>query len=77
MGNEVTLSLSQMEAVELLRVLQLLSERLSDIRQPLCETEPADEMEREEAVFFRVESAVVERTMVALKEILKKRSAES
>ncbi|MGJ0393575.1 MAG: hypothetical protein ACR650_12705 [Methylocystis sp.] len=36
MGNEVTLSLSQTEAAELLRVLQLLSETLSDIRQPLA-----------------------------------------
>ncbi|MDJ0450884.1 MULTISPECIES: hypothetical protein [Methylocystis] len=77
MANEVTLSLSQTDAAELLRVLQLLAERLSDIRQPLCETEPADEMEREEAGFFKVESAVVERTMVVLKDILKKRGVES
>jgi hypothetical protein len=30
-------------------------------------------MEREEAVFFKVESAVVERTMVALKDIEKEK----
>jgi len=71
MEHIVTLRLSRTDAGELLRALQLLADKLGDIREPLCETDPADEMEREEAVFFNVESAVVERTIVDLKNILK------
>jgi hypothetical protein len=66
MEQEITLKLSQADAEILLRSLRHRSERLCDIRRELCEPEPCDELEREEAAFFEEENAVVERAISVL-----------
>jgi hypothetical protein len=76
MEQEITLKLNQTDAEILLRSLRHRSERLCDIRRQLCEPEPCDELEREEAAFFEEENAVVERAIMALRKILEMAPAD-
>jgi hypothetical protein len=71
MEKEITLKLDRADAEILLRSLRHRSERLCDIRRELCEPEPCDELEREEATFFEEENAVVERAISALRAVLR------
>jgi hypothetical protein len=70
MEQDVTFTLKRADAEILLRSLRRRSERLCDIRQEICDPEPCDELEREEAAFFEEENAVVERAIVELSKIL-------
>ena len=53
------------------RSLQCRKERLCDIRQELCDQDPADELEREELVYFEQQEAAVQRIITELRVTLK------
>jgi hypothetical protein len=73
---QVTLTIDRADAEMVLRSLEHRHERLCDIRRQLCEPDPQDELEREEAAFFQEEDAAVARAISALRTLLAVRPAE-
>jgi hypothetical protein len=70
MEGKITLALDRADAELLIKSLQCRKERLCDIRQELCDQDPADELEREELVYFEQQEAAVQRIITELRATL-------
>ena len=70
MEGKITLALDRADVELLIKSLQCRKERLCDIRQELCDPDPADELEREELAYFEQQEAALQRIIAELRATL-------